>query len=49
MAAVMVVSVMVVATLAELMIFDCDEDLVGRLALIGGSLIIESDNADEDE
>jgi hypothetical protein len=49
MAVVIVVSVMVVATLAELAVFDCDKDRVGGLVLIGRSLIIESDNADEDE
>jgi hypothetical protein len=46
---VVFVTTIVVVIRADLVVFDCDKDRVGRLLLIGGSLIIESDNADEDE
>jgi hypothetical protein len=44
-----VIGVTVVAKLFDLMVFDCDEERIGGLVLIGESLIKESDNADEDE
>lgn len=36
-----------VVILVELMVFDCDEERVGSLVLIGGSPINELDNAND--
>jgi hypothetical protein len=46
-----VIGVRVVAISFDLMVFECDEERIGRLTLNGGEspLINESDNADDDE